>query len=85
MKGKLLTIIAIIVLAVFVILDPLDSQPSEFTQVISSWGDQQSVASEQITSGLVKGAEGTKWVGEHQINGANWAIPNIIRRVLGVD
>lgn len=56
---------------------------SGMTDILRYWGNQQQQASEVMTNFAVSDAEGT-WVGEHEVDGSNWAIPNIIRHWLGV-
>lgn len=84
MKQKIGSIIGLVVIVLMIIYSPWGNPPeSDFTKGLRGWGDQQSEISEKFTTSAVAGAEGT-WVGAHEINGANWAIPNIIRHWLGV-
>lgn len=85
MKQKLGSAIAIIIIALMVIYSPWGESPkSDFTRGIRGWGDEQQETSERFTTAAVSGVEGGV-VGEHEIDGSNWAIPNIIRHWLGVD
>lgn len=56
---------------------------SDFGSILQSWGYHQQETSEKFTTDVVSPIEGT-YVGYHEVNGANWAIPNIIRHWLGV-
>ena len=84
MRQNIFVIAGLLALALLVNNLPWERQSSGLTEVLHQWSDEQEVMSEQITSVAVSGAEGTL-VGEHQINGANWSIPNILRHWLGGD
>lgn len=78
---------AILALVVFVAIlksIPFESKSSPMTEILYGMGESQQQLSEELTEYAVSGVEG-KYVGEHEIKGANWAIPNIIRHILGVD
>lgn len=83
-KQKATIIVGLLVILAIVLFLPFDRQEGEFSKILRSIGSNQEVVSEQITSTAVSGMEGSI-VGEHQINGANWSIPNLIRHFLGVD
>lgn len=83
-KGITGGVIGLCLLALLVVFSPWKNEPGKggFSDILHAWGTKQSEVSEDITSSAVSGAEGTI-VGEHQINGANWSIPNIIKHWLG--
>lgn len=81
-RMKLLAIAGLLGLALLVQVLPWERQSSGITDILHLWSEQQEETSDKITSAAVQGAEG-KWVGEHDIKGANWSIPNIIRHWLG--
>lgn len=83
-KGKIGSIIGILVILAIVFFSPFKREEGEFSKILRYAGDQQFEASETWTDKAVGDVEG-KLVGEHQIKGANWSIPNIIRHILGVD
>lgn len=83
-NGKLVSILAIALLAIMVIYSPFKSEEGDFSKVLRVWGNQQSIQSEEITEDLLKDVEGNI-VGEHKVDGSNWSIPNIIRHLLGVE
>lgn len=83
-NGKLVSILAIALLAVMVIYSPFKSEEGDFSKVLRVWGNQQATQSEEITEDLLKDVEGNI-VGEHKVDGSNWSIPNIIRHLLGVE
>lgn len=86
MKQKIGSVLGLVLIALMVIYSPWGNQPDEgsFTDIFRTWGDQQEEASDRYISETVSGVEGS-WVGEHEIDGSNWAIPNIIRHLIGVD
>lgn len=83
-KGIAGSAVGLALLALLVVFSPWKDESSKggFSDILRSWGNKQSEVSEEITSSAVSGAEGTV-VGEHQVDGANWSIPNIIRHWLG--
>ena len=81
-RAKALTIAGLLALAILVNNLPWERQSSGLTEVLYSWGEQQGENAENITNAAVAGAEGS-FVGEHQIKGANWSIPNILRHWFG--
>lgn len=83
-KSTMAGLAGIILLAVLILNSPFKSQEGDFSKILRVWGNQQSQQSEQITNDLLKDAEGNL-VGEHEVDGSNWSIPNIIRHILGVD
>ncbi len=85
MKQKIGFAIGMLLIVTLIFSSPWadNRQSSGLTNLMRYWGKQQQNTSEVITNSAVEGAEGN-WVGEHEINGANWAIPNIIRHWLGV-
>lgn len=80
MRQKIVAIAGIVVIALIVLFNPYsDSRPADsFTNILHQWGEEQEATSEMYTSQAVSGVEGTL-VGEHQVKGANWSIPNILR------
>lgn len=81
-RMKLIAIAGLLGLALLVKALPWDRQSSGITDILYLWSEQQEETSDKITSAAVQGAEG-KWVAEHDIKGANWSIPNILRHWLG--
>lgn len=81
-RAKVLAIAGLLGLALLVQALPWERQSSGITDILHLWGEQQEETSDKITSAAVAGAEG-KWVGEHDIKGANWSIPNILRYWFG--
>lgn len=85
MKQKVGSILGAIVILLMVIYSPWGESPkSDFTEGLRGWGNGQAEISEKFTTSAVAGVEGSV-VGEREIDGSNWAIPNIIRHWLGVD
>lgn len=85
MKQKIGSAFAIIAIALMVIYSPWgDSPESDFTKGLRGWGEGQEEISDKFTTAAVADVEGTL-IGEHEVDGSNWAIPNIIRHLLGVD
>ncbi len=84
MKQKLIYIVGIILVAAIVIYSPFERKNSEIGDILNDWGEHQQEMSDKFTDQVVSGAEGS-WVGEHQVDGSNWSIPNILRHILGVD
>lgn len=83
-KVGVFTIAGLVIIGWLVVASPFGpSRQSDFGSILSTWGERQEEASDEITSFAVAGAEG-KYVDEHQVNGANWSIPNIIRYWIGV-
>ena len=83
-RSVLVTIAGIVLLFVLVFYSPFERQSGEFSQVLQSMGQHQKETSDVLTEQALEQVEGTV-VGEHQVDGSNWSIPNIIRHVLGVD
>ena len=83
-RAKALAIAGLLALSILVNNLPWERQSSGLTEVVYSWGEQQEENAENITNIAVSGAEGSA-VGEHQVKGANWSIPNILRHWFGVD
>lgn len=83
MKAKIVGVLALVLLVVFVRELPWERQSSGITDVLYMWSDKQEQTSIEVTDKAVSGAEGTL-VGEHQVDGANWSIPNILRHWFGV-
>ena len=84
MRQKILLGLTILALIVFVKSTPVERDEDSFTNILYTWGEQQANNSDKITVAAVSDVEGTL-VGEHEENGANWSIPNIIRHILGAD
>lgn len=84
-KVGIFSMIGLVIIAWLVVAKPYgEPQQSNFGSILSVWGEQQEEVSEELTDKAVSGVEGDL-VGEHQINGANWSIPNLIRHFLGVE
>ena len=83
MKEKLLPILGIVILYLFVTNLPWERQSSGLTEWLYEQGEEQEYNSEVITEAGVKPLEGEGGIaGEHQVDGANWSIPNIVRHLL---
>lgn len=82
---KTATIAGLAVIAALVVFSPFDSEEGEFSKVLRSMGSNQIETSEKFAEHTVKPFEGGSIIGEHKVNGSNWAIPNIIRNILGVN
>lgn len=86
MRNKLFTIIGLML--VLMIISSVSSvkepakKPGGLAGVLYQWGEEQEGNSDVLTDAVVSGVEGTL-VGEHQIDGANWSIPNLIRHWVG--
>lgn len=85
MKQKIGFAIGMLLIATLIFSSPWadDRSSSGITDIIRVWGAKQEETSDMFTNKVVSNVEG-EWVGEHEINGSNWAIPNIIRHWLGV-
>lgn len=83
-KAKTCGLIGLIVLLLIVFCLPYERETGAFSQILYAWGERQEESSDKIIDKAVSGVE-DDLVGEHQIKGANWSIPNIIRHLLGVD
>lgn len=89
-KASIFSIIGLCIIGWLVIAQPFaddtpkDANEENFTEVLYAWGDRQSEQSDKIVDAAAKPVEG-KLVGEHEVDGSNWAIPNIIRHWMGVD
>ena len=83
-KGKLFSIIGLVILVLMITFSPFESDKGDFSQILDVWGGQQTKQSEELTNKLLEDVEGGV-VGEHKVDGSNWSIPNIIRHLLGVE
>lgn len=85
MKQKVGCGIGIVIVLILVLYSPwaVEENKNSFQSILRGWGQSQTEVSEKFTTGVVSGVEGDL-VGEHEIDGSNWAIPNIIRHWLGV-
>lgn len=83
-KQKIITIIGLVFIVMLVLWSPFKDEGGDFQKMLHLWGDRQHEYSDQVTEEAVSGLEGTV-IGEHQVDGSNWSIPNIIRHLLGVD
>lgn len=84
-KIGIFSIIGLVIVAWLVVAKPYgEPQTSNFGSILHVWSQEQEETSEELTDKAVAGVEGTL-VGEHQVNGANWSIPNLIRHFLGVE
>lgn len=85
-KGKLAGIAGLLILVLLVNCLPWERQSSGITDWLRYQGQEQVQTSEKVTSAVVASAEGAKsFAGTHQINGANWAIPNLLRHWFRLD
>ena len=84
LKQKVLSILGIVVIISIVLFSPYESSNGDFTKVLKSLGYHQEETANNITTYAVHDVEGNL-VGEHQVDGSNWAIPNIIRHRAGVN
>lgn len=84
-KGVIGGVVALVVLALLVNFLPFERQSSPLTDWLRGQAEEQEENSDKITSEIVKGAEGDgRFAGEHEVDGSNWAIPNLLRHwVLG--
>lgn len=88
MRNKLFTIIGLAL--ILIIISSVSSVKESVNKstglagVLCQWGEEQEDNSEVLTDAAVSGLEGTL-VGEHEIDGANWSIPNLIRHWVGGD
>lgn len=82
LRAKLFAIVGLVTLGLLVSNLPWERQSSGITQVLYQWGEEQEDISDRATQFAVSSAEGSL-VGEHQVDGSNWSIPNIIRHWLG--
>lgn len=82
MRTKIIAIAGVLVLAMLVTQLPWERKSSGLTQILYSWSDQQEETSDKLTEFAVSGAEGNL-VGEHEVDGSNWSIPNILRHWFG--
>lgn len=81
-RAKVISIIIVLGLVLFVTYLPWERQSSGLTEVLYSWGEQQEETSDKLTITAVSGVEGDL-VGEHEVDGSNWSIPNILRNLFG--
>ena len=76
-------IIAVSLVVAPSLLSNSKSDGDEFSSLLHTWADEQEELSDDITTEAVSGIEGDI-VGEHEEDGSNWSIPNIIRHwILG--
>lgn len=79
----LLSIIGVVLLIILVKCSPFKGTHDGFSKVLYDQAESQVAYSEKVTDVLASGAEGEgKLVGEHQVKGANWSIPNILRHLV---
>ena len=80
MKQKIAAVLGVVLFALVVLYNPYSSERpvDSFTNILHQWSSEQVDTSEKFTSQAVSGVEG-EIVGEHQVKGANWSIPNILR------
>lgn len=81
---KIPVIIGLLLILMIVFWSPFESESGGFSDILRDWSKQQSEISDEIVQNAVSGAEGNI-VGEKEVDGSNWSIPNIIRNILGVD
>ena len=81
-RAKVISIMVVLGLVLFVTYLPWERQSSGLTEVLYSWGEQQEETSDKLTITAVSGVEGDL-VGEHEVDGSNWSIPNILRNLFG--
>lgn len=82
MRAKIIAVVGVLILVMLVTQLPWERRSSGLTQILYSWSDQQRETSDELTEFAVSGAEGTL-VGEHEVDGSNWSIPNILRHWFG--
>lgn len=85
MKQKIGFAIGMLLILTLIFSSPWSDQRSSggFTEILNQWSQEQEETSDKFTAEVVSGVEG-KYVGQHRDDGSNWAIPNIIRKWLGV-
>lgn len=81
---KIITTIGVFILIYFILTAASKERPKGFAGILGIWGEEQSERSDNITQTIVQDLEGGL-VGEHEVDGSNWAIPNILRNILGVE
>lgn len=81
-KEKLIGILALLVFVWLVNTFEPTNQEDSFTSYLHSLSQEQEKSSNQMVEGAVSGFEGT-YVGEHEVDGSNWSIPNILRHYFG--
>lgn len=85
-RSKILAIIGIVVLYVVVQNLPFERESSEITDWLYEQSEEQVETNTEMVDKAASTVEDSVLVGEHQIHGANWSIPNLIRHwVLGVN
>ena len=55
-----------------------------FTSVLYGWSEEQKETSNEVFERVLPESVETQIVGKHYSNGSQWAIPNIIRNLLGL-
>ena len=84
MKVKLLAIAGLAALYILVTQLPWERQSSGLTEWLYTQGEQQEENANIITETAVSGLEGEGGLaGDHEVDGSNWSIPNIIRHLIG--
>lgn len=82
MKAKLSGCLGIVILAAILICNPFKSEErSPFGEALASMGKHQEEMSEQITNAAVAPIEESV-TGGHEVDGSNWAIPNIFLHLI---
>lgn len=86
MRQKIGFVIGVFLIFAIIVttIDDGTYEVSDFGSILLQWGDEQEDVSDRFTVEVTAPLEG-EIVGEHEVNGANWSIPNIIRHWLGVD
>lgn len=82
LKVKVGGCLGIIVLVTVLASSPYKGEHTAFGAWLDQMGDKQQEYADQQTNAVVAPAEGDI-VGNHEIDGSNWAIPNIIAHWLG--
>ena len=76
-KSKRMLIAWCAVIVIVLAASLVDDYHNDFSDYLRSQEDAQFKQSESIMSKMVSSSEGL-FVGDHEISGSNWAIPNII-------
>ena len=82
LKDKAIGLIAILIFVWLVNTFEPVNQENSLMSYLHYFSEEQEKSSNQMVEGAVSGFEGT-YVGEHEIDGSNWSIPNILRHYFG--
>jgi len=82
-KGVLLGVLGLVLLFMLISWLPFERQSSGLTEWLYYQGEEQEKNSNELTEKAVEGLEGEgALAGEHEDDGSNWSIPNILRHWL---